>query len=83
MITGPKMTESKYVGGVILLVLLTLAEMFSFYCAVLYLWVMAHHASGLHEMWGRVTIWLAVSLLIGLVWIAVAGWLFRNQTKPA
>ena len=74
---------ARYTWAMVLLVLLTLGEIFSMYYAVFFVWVMAHHASGLHELWGRVYIWLAVSLLIGLVWIVLAIWLFRNQAKPA
>jgi hypothetical protein len=77
------MTGAKYTWAMILLVLLTLGEIFSMYYAIFFIWIMAHHATGLHELWGRVYIWLAVSLLIGLVWIAVAIWLFRNQPKLA
>jgi hypothetical protein len=77
------MTGAKFTWAMILLVLLTLGEVFSMYYAMFFVWIMANHATGLHELWGRVYIWLAASLLIGLVWIAIAVWLFRNQTKPA
>jgi len=76
------MSRSKHIAGMVLLAVLTLGEICSLYWVAFLVWMGRYHAIDPNAWWGHVSIWLGVSLLIGLVWIAFAVWLFRSHQNP-
>jgi hypothetical protein len=77
------MTRRNIVGAWILLTLLTLGELYSLYSTVFFLWMTAYYTTNLDHWRNLVYIWLAVSLLIGLLWIVLVVWLLQKRRKTA
>jgi hypothetical protein len=75
-------TRKVYVfWAVILLALLTLLELDSIYWLLFFLWRSAAEPA-LNYLWfPRIYTWLAVSIIIGISWIALMVWIVRRERK--
>lgn len=75
------MIRSKIIGATITLMALTIGGVISVYQMLLDVWMTAYAFANAHEWRVRFYIRLATIIVIGLLWIVLAVWLYRQRRQ--
>jgi hypothetical protein len=75
------MIRSKIIGATITLMALTIGGVISVYQMLFDVWMTAYPFAKPHEWRARFYIRLATIIVIGLLWIVLAVWLYRQRRQ--
>lgn len=73
--------RSKIIGVIITLMALTIGGVISIYQMLFDVWMTAYPFANAHEWRVRFYIRLATIIVIGLLWIVLAVWLYRQRRQ--
>jgi hypothetical protein len=68
-----------HIWAIVILVFLTITGLLSIYRVLFDVWMTAYPFANAHEWRMRLCVNLAITVVIGLFWIALAIWLFRRR----
>ena len=73
----------KEIWLLVVLLLLAIGEICSLYWALFFLWMTAYRTTNL-DMWRmRAYLWIALSVLLGFIFIGILVWRFRLRRKAS